>query len=63
MGAKNGGMGNICELLINVVIRNKPKVLTGLNQKVRGMVRGLFVPPAQSKIPPAKRQALTRCVK
>ena len=26
-------MTNTCELLINVVIRNKPKVLTGLNQK------------------------------
>jgi hypothetical protein len=27
MGAKNDGMGNISELLINVVILNKPKVL------------------------------------
>ena len=26
-GAKNDGMGNIGELLINVVIYNKPKVL------------------------------------
>ena len=26
-GAKNDGMGNISELLINVVILNKPKVL------------------------------------
>ncbi len=41
-GAKNDGMGNIRELLINVVILNKPKVLLGLNQKVRGMVRGLL---------------------
>ncbi len=40
-GAKNDGMGNISELLVNVVILNKPKVLLGLNQKVRGMVRGL----------------------
>jgi hypothetical protein len=38
MGAKNDGMCNICELLINVVKVNRPKVLTGLNQRVRGMV-------------------------
>ena len=58
-GAKNDGMGNISELLINVVILNKPKVLLGLNQKVRGMDRGLFIPSTHSKIPPAKRQTLT----
>lgn len=29
-------MINESELLINVVTVNKPKVLTGLNQKVRG---------------------------
>ena len=62
-GAKNDGMGNISELLINVVILNKPKVLLGLNQKVRGMVRGLFTPSTHSKLPPAKRQALTHRVK
>jgi hypothetical protein len=33
------GMGNICELLINVVNNNKPKVLGGLDQKVRGKVK------------------------
>ena len=49
MGAKNDGMGNIRELLINVVILNKPKVLLGLNQKVRGMVRGLSIPSTHSK--------------
>ena len=32
-------MVNRCELLINVVITNKPKVLIGLNQKVRGQVQ------------------------
>ncbi|MBW1547412.1 hypothetical protein B6V63_24725 [Escherichia coli] len=26
---------NTCELLINTVIGNRPKMLTGLNQKVR----------------------------
>jgi len=35
-GAKNDGMGNIRELLINVVILDKPKVLIGLNQKGKG---------------------------
>ena len=32
------GMVNPCELLINVVKKNKPKMLTGLTQK--GMVVG-----------------------
>lgn len=29
-------MVNICELLLNIVIPDKPKMLTGLNQKVSG---------------------------
>jgi hypothetical protein len=29
------GMASICKLPINVVTTNKPKVLTGLNQKVK----------------------------
>jgi hypothetical protein len=33
------GMANSGELLINVVRSNKPKALTGLNQKVRGQVQ------------------------
>lgn len=36
MGARNDGMRNVCELLINVVIFDRPKMLTGLDQKVRG---------------------------
>ena len=32
---------NTCELLINTVIGNRPKMLTGLNQKVRGPVATL----------------------
>lgn len=28
-----GGMVNTCELLINVVTSDKPKMLTGLSQK------------------------------
>jgi len=31
-------MTNESELLINVVTGNKPKMLTGLNQKVRGRI-------------------------
>ncbi len=33
MGAMNDGMRNICELLINVVMFDRPKMLTGLGQK------------------------------
>ena len=32
-GARLGSMVSKCELLINVVIRNKPKALSGLSQK------------------------------
>ncbi len=53
-------MRNICELPINVVIDNKPKVLAGLNQKVRGMARVVRFYPAQPAIPPADRQTLRR---
>jgi len=38
-GARVDGMANPGELLINVVRSNKPKALTGLNQKVRGQVQ------------------------
>lgn len=37
-GARANGTANRCELLINVVMHNKPKVMTGLNQK--GMWQG-----------------------
>ncbi len=59
-GARENGMRNICELLINVVNDDVPKMLTGTDQKVRGMVRALAIRPAQSLIPPAERQTLTR---
>jgi hypothetical protein len=36
----SGGMANPCELLINAVKTDKPKMLAGLNQKVRGTVCG-----------------------
>ena len=51
------GMSNIGELLINVVKYDKPKVLGGLDQKVRGMVKALYIRFTQSVIPPAERQA------
>jgi hypothetical protein len=57
------GMNNACELLINVVTKNKPKVLKGLDQKVRGMVKALYNRFRQSMIPPAERQVLTHLVK
>lgn len=63
MGARKDGMRNICELLINVVSDDVPKMLTGTDQKVRGMVMTLAIRHAQSMIPPADRQALTRLVK
>lgn len=59
-GARADGMTNTCKLLINVVIRNKPKMLRGLNQKVRGSVRRLPISLTQTQQPPAKRQRLTR---
>ena len=39
-------MANSGELLINVVRTNKPKALTGLNQKVSGQVQGCLPSPA-----------------
>jgi hypothetical protein len=48
-------MGNIRELLINVVTCDKPKMLTGLNQKVSGMAEELSLLLSQTTIPPADR--------
>ena len=36
-------MTSIRELPINIVIKNKPNTLTGLNQKVRGSVNPVLV--------------------
>ena len=36
------GMVNTCELLINVVMSTKPKMLTGLSQKALERVQGLY---------------------
>jgi hypothetical protein len=40
-------MVNPGEASVNVVMKNKPKVLIGLGQKAGGQVRGLRTPPAQ----------------
>jgi hypothetical protein len=47
------GMGNTCESLISAVTRNKPKMLTGLDQKVRGQVRVLPMSSDADVAPPA----------
>jgi len=51
-------MTNGSEPLINAVTDDKPKILTGLNQKVRGWSRGsrAFLP--QTLQPPAYRRGL-----
>jgi hypothetical protein len=48
-------MGNRCELLINVVKTDKPKMLIGLNQKVSGMGEEFFALLSQTMMPPAER--------
>ena len=51
--------GNTCESLINVVTENKPKMLTGLDQKVGGQVQVFLTHLTQTTRPPAERRALT----
>lgn len=55
MGARNDGMRNICELLINVVMFDRPKMLVGLDQKVRGMDGMFRSRPTRPMTPPANR--------
>ena len=52
-------MVNPGEALRNAVMYNKPKMLIGLDQKVRGQVRVLRTHPAQTVAPPAERRDLT----
>ncbi len=52
-------MTNGREPLINAVTDDKPKMLTGLNQKVRGWCRGSRVFLPQTLQPPADRRGLT----
>lgn len=56
--ARLDGMTNICELLINVVMSEKPKVLTGFNQKVRDGLRLLYLGVHGHQTSPANRQGL-----
>ena len=56
--ARLDGMVSECELLRNIVIFNKPKVLLGLNQNGKRVVIGVAGTDAQTKIPPVKRQDL-----
>ena len=55
---------NTCELLINTVIGNRPKMLTGLNQKVRGPVTPLRPEEYMGAKPPGEETepALTFCM-
>jgi hypothetical protein len=48
-------MGNRCELPINVVKTDKPKMLIGLNQKVSGMGEEFISLLSQTITPPANR--------
>jgi hypothetical protein len=52
-------MVNICELLINVVNRDKPKMLTGLGQNGKGSGMDASNSSIVDDEPPAERQDLT----
>jgi hypothetical protein len=59
-GVRLGGMVNRCELLINVVRSNEPKMLTGSAQKGCGRIASSMPGAARTTMPPANRQNLTR---
>ena len=42
-------------MLVKAVTKNKPKMLSGLNQKVSGQVRGLRIPPSRIMTPAERR--------
>ena len=52
-------MVNPGEALLNVVTKDKRKMLLRLDQKVRGQVRRLRTPPGADVAPPAERRDLT----
>jgi hypothetical protein len=52
-------MVNLGKVLIKAVTGNKPKMLSGLNQKVRGQVQGPGGSPAADVAPPADKHDLT----
>ena len=45
-------------MLVTVVILNKPKELTGLDQKVGGWFGAMEYPPTRATLPPADRVGL-----
>src|SRR5262245_39758891 len=51
------GMVNTCELSINVVMSNKPKMLTGLSQKALERVQGLDNTLAWTSNAPGEQRA------
>ena len=51
-------MDNLCELLINVVIGSKPKMLTGLDQNGKWSGLEVTISSNVDAEPPAKRQVL-----
>ncbi len=51
---------NVSEHPIKIVIHNKPKMLTGLNQKVSGQEWELTVSPSMGVAPPVDRMDLLR---
>jgi hypothetical protein len=52
-------MVNVREPSINVVIRNKPKMLTGLNQKVRSTAWSLILAPSWAQRATGEQRAPT----
>ena len=60
MGTEKDDMRNICESPINVVNDNRLKMLTSLNQKVRGMAGAVRCRTTQPAIPPADRRTPSR---
>ena len=52
-------MVNPGEVPIKAVIINKPKMLSGLDQKVRGQAPGLATSPVADVAPPAEKHDLT----
>ena len=52
-------MVNPGEVLLKAVRIDKPKMLSGLNQKVRGQVQGRLCSPVVDVAPPAERDDLT----
>lgn len=59
LGAKLGSKANTCESVINLVMTNMPKMLTGMDQKVCGWSLVFNLPKRGQMIPPGKSWRLT----